>query len=230
MILRRLKDAIRRQDWFAVGLEVIIVVVGVLIALAANDYAARQMEREFEVNALQELKSALLSDLKGSNIDFELHQEAARNTSWLREHIVQKRPYSDTLGQYFWSVRQATIWAQDEAAYQTLQQKGMSTIQNDSLRIAIGRHYGYNRQSVLKLQDGIRDYITLNVVPFYHRHFVDRFTPADYEQLLESTEYKYLLDYAGRFQSSVTGLLEQSISETNALIAMIENELQERGP
>ncbi len=49
MILRRLADAFRRQDWFTVAVETLIVVFGVFIGLQVNnwnsDRAARSAER-----------------------------------------------------------------------------------------------------------------------------------------------------------------------------------------
>ena len=47
MILRRLADSIRRQDWFVVLLEIFIVVVGVFIGIeVANWNEARQAQQE----------------------------------------------------------------------------------------------------------------------------------------------------------------------------------------
>jgi hypothetical protein len=38
MILRRLAEVFRRQDWIAVLLEVLIVVVGIFVGLQVNDW------------------------------------------------------------------------------------------------------------------------------------------------------------------------------------------------
>lgn len=42
MILRRLGEAIRAQNWFSVAIEVAIVVAGILIGLRVNDWADRR--------------------------------------------------------------------------------------------------------------------------------------------------------------------------------------------
>jgi hypothetical protein len=70
MILRRLSTAVRKQDWFTVIVETLIVVFGVFIGLQVNNWnAARQdriTERVIEVRLLKEFNAhqAQLSDLK----------------------------------------------------------------------------------------------------------------------------------------------------------------------
>jgi hypothetical protein len=39
MILRRMADAIRQQNWFTVVIEVFIVVVGIFIGLQVDDWS-----------------------------------------------------------------------------------------------------------------------------------------------------------------------------------------------
>ncbi|MEZ5921721.1 MAG: hypothetical protein R3C60_10270 [Parvularculaceae bacterium] len=45
MILRRITNAFRRQDWFTVGIETLIVVLGVFLGLQAQEWAADQAEK-----------------------------------------------------------------------------------------------------------------------------------------------------------------------------------------
>jgi len=40
VILRRLADVIRRQDWFTVAVETLIVVLGVFVGLQVNDMSS----------------------------------------------------------------------------------------------------------------------------------------------------------------------------------------------
>ncbi len=48
MILRRVAAAIRRQDWFAVLIEIAIVVIGVFIGLQVNNWNEARIERSQE--------------------------------------------------------------------------------------------------------------------------------------------------------------------------------------
>lgn len=55
MILRRLTDAIRKQDWFQVTVEILIVVIGIFLGLQVTEWNEGRVERTQEVNYLQRL-------------------------------------------------------------------------------------------------------------------------------------------------------------------------------
>ncbi len=63
MILRRLATALRRQDWFTVVIETLIVVLGVFLGLQVNNWnearIARADEREFLTQLRNELKDSV---------------------------------------------------------------------------------------------------------------------------------------------------------------------------
>jgi hypothetical protein len=46
MILNRLRDRMRNQDWFGVGLEVLIVVLGVFLGIQASNWNEARVERD----------------------------------------------------------------------------------------------------------------------------------------------------------------------------------------
>lgn len=66
MILRKLAEAIRRQDWFTVVVEVLIVVIGIFIGLQVDDWNQLRKGRILE----REYLERLFSDLNGSIEDF----------------------------------------------------------------------------------------------------------------------------------------------------------------
>ena len=55
MILKKLAQAIRRQDWFQVVIEVMIVIVGIFIGLQAQALYEEQQDRELEKVYLERL-------------------------------------------------------------------------------------------------------------------------------------------------------------------------------
>ena len=63
MILRRITQHIKDQNWFAVALDFIIVVVGILIAFQITNWGDSQAERKRETQILQQIATDLLSDL-----------------------------------------------------------------------------------------------------------------------------------------------------------------------
>ena len=62
MILRRFTEHVKQQNWFAVGLDLIVVVVGIYIGLQADAWMSGQRDREIE----QEYLLRLLDDMEFS--------------------------------------------------------------------------------------------------------------------------------------------------------------------
>lgn len=62
MILRRFTEHFRKQNWFAVGLDLIVVVAGIYIGLQADAWMSAQQDRRLEIEYLERL----ISDMEES--------------------------------------------------------------------------------------------------------------------------------------------------------------------
>ncbi len=60
MILRRLANAIRQQDWFVVTIEILIVVLGVFLGIEAANWNAERAFRAQEATYLNQLRAEIL--------------------------------------------------------------------------------------------------------------------------------------------------------------------------
>lgn len=67
MILRRIANAIRRQDWFTVALEVVIVMIGIFLGLQVNAWNQSRVDRAEEAAFLAALYQDVLVLEKNSN-------------------------------------------------------------------------------------------------------------------------------------------------------------------
>lgn len=59
MILRNLAQSIRKQDWFAVAIEFLIVVTGIFVGLQVTEWNEQRQLRERELNYLERLAEDL---------------------------------------------------------------------------------------------------------------------------------------------------------------------------
>lgn len=75
MILRRLANAIRRQDWFTVSLEVLIVMIGIFLGLQVNAWNQSRIDRAEEAVFLQALYQDVIELEKNSTELIELRLE-----------------------------------------------------------------------------------------------------------------------------------------------------------
>ena len=63
MILRRIADAFRRQDWFTVTIETLMVVLGVFLGLQVNSWNEARADAERSREYLSRIRAELVSDM-----------------------------------------------------------------------------------------------------------------------------------------------------------------------
>ena len=61
MILRRFTQHLKEQDWFAVGLELCVVIVGIFLGMQVSDWNDDRKQREIRQGMLSTLKAELQS-------------------------------------------------------------------------------------------------------------------------------------------------------------------------
>lgn len=220
-----------KARWFAA--EIVVVVAGVLIALALNAWWQGRQDHALETHTLRELRAALVNDLADVQVNVGFHRRAAASAHLLREHVRAQAPYSDTLDAHFGRILGATFTIRDEAAYETLKQRGLETISNDSVRVAIGRVYGMEYPRVIGFQQTATDFMLAQVFPFFTQRFRDlsiyeSATPVDYPALLASIEFAGHLDWAVNINGGQSAMMETLEAEIAALIALLDEELADR--
>jgi|OM-RGC.v1.010510140 hypothetical protein len=87
MILQKLAQAIRRQDWFQVTIEVLIVVVGIFLGLQVTDWSDEQVIIAEEEEYLNRLHNDI-------TISISINEEGIR---FMREQIRFARLLTETL-------------------------------------------------------------------------------------------------------------------------------------
>jgi len=80
MILNRLANSIRKQDWFTVFIEFVIVVVGIIVGLQANEWAQERQDRKQELASLERLflESQNAFELLDENVQRKLRMNQMR--------------------------------------------------------------------------------------------------------------------------------------------------------
>ncbi|MET6992051.1 hypothetical protein [Sediminicola arcticus] len=126
---------------YAIG-EIILVVVGILIALWLNNLNLKSQQRIEEINILKGLKKDFQEDI----IDFKLNINAYKNISSSVDLVLNSLEssaiYNDSLDYYF----SGTItWPRsiiNKNSFDVLKSKGLDLISNDSLRNEILNFHG----------------------------------------------------------------------------------------
>jgi hypothetical protein len=127
---------------YAVG-EIVLVVVGILIALQINNWnESRKLEVQ-ELNFLNNFKISLQSDSTYHSASTERHEVARNSMDILIDHIENDLPYKDSLKYHFASMMSDWSLSFDFTTYEALKSKDLNLITNESLRSNLIEYYSY---------------------------------------------------------------------------------------
>jgi hypothetical protein len=232
MVLRLLEPLNWRN---ALG-HVLVTALGVVLALAAADWSEQRKRRAFELTLLQEMHTALASDLTATEQLLQRFQDIGGGLVQLLAVLEEKRPYDpaamDGLFGKLFGFRTAAL---NDGAYESLLSMGIDLVSDPALRTAIADVYEVQYR---RLEDigATEEKVHWEVVrPYYTIHFRDvrggqNATPLDYQQVINDPEYRNIVEYKLlAMQGAWAPTIESAIAELGALVAMLEAELKEAG-
>ena len=238
MILRRISDALRRQDWATVAIEFVLIFASVILALQFDNWNTerREIEREHEVLA------AIAEDLKANidtflgNIEFDENSIAACEK--VINTIETKAEWTVEIGASMFRCRWWTSPYLHSAAYSGLRSSGTDLISNPILRRDITRLYENEYNSLINDSDrAFWDFQTSVIVPTMNRtmrpkkseeepgRFDRVFLPIDYEDLQEDEEFRTMLYNKQRYQAGSVFDQRKMLERTREVLTAIEAEL-----
>lgn len=88
MLLRRITKHVKDQNWFAVALDFVIVVAGILLALQVSNWNSARLEREIERDMLIRLHADIQESIAGQT----------RDLNFLRQQLDDQQVILDAFG------------------------------------------------------------------------------------------------------------------------------------
>jgi len=216
---------------YAVG-EIVLVVVGILLALQVNNWNIQKAETKLETKVLKEIKSNLESNL------IKIREAKQYNTTTLEkydlifDYIEGRTAYNEELERSF-----GLLWHWAEiyltrTAFESLKNYGINLIKNDSLRTRISELHEKNYRS---LEDDLAVYewtfhnnIKLQILQdlfIYNRNKKGYAKPIDYESLKTDVRFESMLNTLYAIRKSSLDFFDTGIRNINELLEMIEIEL-----
>ena len=227
---------------YALG-EIVLIVLGILIALYLNNINADKQARKTEIELLKELQSNLSSNIQILERTLKTEYEYLHYNEMILEYLDHRKPYDEGLdpafGVYFWTVTTNPVMG----GYEFLKSKGIDLISSDSLRKKISFIFD-NEFSILKNENEVwSNNLQQNIsYPYHVKHFrrydlaeadtsqIERARPFDYNALLEDEEFKSINAEIISNRKWNINSLENLIREIKGLIAQIEAELERDHP
>jgi hypothetical protein len=222
---------------YAIG-EILLIVVGILIAFYLDNINAEKQAKEVETELLSELKSNLVSNIKILERTLESESQYLSYNQMILDYLDHRKPYNKELesafGVYFWTVTTNPV----TGGYEFLKSKGVDLISNDSLRNRISYVFE-NEFSILKNENEVwSNNLQQNIsYPYHVRHFRRYFAtdsndvelelakPFDYNSLFEDEEFKSINTEIISNRKWNINSLQKLIREIEELITEINTEL-----
>ena len=118
---------------YAIG-EIVLVVVGILIALQINNWNEDKKAMKYELKILQELYSTIVNDIEFQKIGIEENISTISSAEIILNSFNESLPYTDSLNFHFKNLLNRRISLVADNAYQNAKQYGLDFIENDSLK------------------------------------------------------------------------------------------------
>ncbi|MBN2737273.1 MAG: hypothetical protein JXR70_09855 [Spirochaetales bacterium] len=217
---------------YAIG-EILLIVIGILIALAINKWRAQQKQNTLELTILSQIKDRVQSDsldLQRVILDMEEINRTALN---LKRYMKEGKPYTDTLKTSFSRISFFPDFHPDQTPFDRLLDAGINIVKNDSLRSLIPRYF----RSIIHYEKVFQTfpidvYFRNKIYPKYFKSFSwdpqKGCVPKDYRALTHSDNFFVALDYVindSRFYKSVY----LQVARRNArLLKLLKKELRKR--
>ena len=199
-IRRKLIDEgnLNRYLVYAIG-EILLVVIGILIALQINNWNESKKSLRFENQLKMDIYKAIDINFSDFNRSVDYTERAIQSIEILRDYLAEEKAYDDSLNTHF---HYSTVWAYqrlNHTAYETAKQYGLHFIQNDTLRSNLFDLYEVHQNLILQFEDRQHDFHYQYVTPFLADHFErrgergEKLIPVDYAALKSNPNYDYIL-------------------------------------
>ena len=213
---------------YAIG-EIVLVVIGILIALQINTWNEERKERLLE----HEILSDLLVDL---NKDLEQMQGAAENrkttmdyTRSIANALENNLPMTDSLKMKFYSIAMPFGRISNESTYENLKTIGFGIISNKNIRQGIQDLHSYYKMFDKSVDLFNTEFmLTINKQQAEHLMVNKGNYPRDYESLKGNFLFINTVHDMANMSGYHLNAINETIPKLNILIAEIENELADK--
>ena len=216
---------------YAIG-EIILVVIGILIALQINNWNETNKMNTRELTLLNELKTNLKINIANLENDIDKQVKSVRSFSYILNLPNSNLPYSDSIPSYLSDIDYAPDVILVSSAFQTLKSSGLELIQSDSLRIEIVNlsevDYPKLMQETRRIEDQLWSAV---VIPLFQKHLSNNnsgWIPNDYDSWLKDKEFFNMVSFRDNLRKSSTNYKEVAVEQTKNVIYLIEKELTRR--
>jgi len=193
---------------YAIG-EIILVVIGILIALQLNNMNEKRKLKGEEIKILRNFQANLQEDLSHIEINIETFETAKSSVNIILKHMQQNLPYTDTLACHFGNTTFLFSPGINQGVFESLTSADFNLITNDSIKHDITTYYSFvNNEFDVQIaryskiiEDASKSVFNTRFDAMWNHEVSGsggdlgcvEMIPNDYEGLKKDKEYNYFL-------------------------------------
>jgi len=137
---------------YAIG-EIVLVVIGILIALSINNWNERKKLVKVQIDILKGISNDLTNDTIEINSNIRHLENIVHTDSLLINHLIEQKTQSENLSNWIiTTANSGTTLNLHTSFYNEAKVKGLAIIKNRILRAHIGKLYEFDYNHILDLE------------------------------------------------------------------------------
>jgi len=228
------ENRVARYMRYAIG-EILLVVIGIVIALQINNWNEDEKAHRYEVKMLTESRTALIHDLSFFNYlaNKRLAKTDSFNTTLLELHL-KNLPVPDSLISKMNILNQGYLFYYNSGPYEAIKSSGMDKISNDSIRNSLAQLYDFAlpwTKSALEFENKTWDkqreifYELFEPKAYDEGGEIKMVMRRKYEEFWLREEYEPLLIQTATYVGGVRYRIQNVIKNMEDCLRLIDNEL-----
>jgi hypothetical protein len=181
---------------YAIG-EIVLVVIGILIALSVNNWKEKKTLKKEEIKLLVGLDEALKIDIKDLSVNDSITKKTLKSHVIIKKQLTSNRPYHDSLAVHFGRCFDVTNFISNPSNLKT---SGIDKISNETLKSKILKYYDFDIPHLMNIEkEGVNQHFNLRVVPilmekFNYSWLYNPASPKNYDELTNDSNFLTLLN------------------------------------
>ena len=214
---------------YAIG-EIVLVVIGILIALQINNWNEVKKSSRIELEFLKNLNWDLDIDLANFKNKIEIDSSIMESNRILMQAIQNRDKVALTQIREFEVINRAGVFYPQKSAYESLKSQGIQLISNDSLRQKIITLYDYRYQTISDFLKFQWDLVS-QTNPYLIEHFETTLDgndkiPNDIDKLINDKQFYNFLSHMYGENKIALRFYKPCLEDLKSLINDVEKEIK----
>ena len=181
---------------YAIG-EIVLVVVGILIALSVNNWNEKRLLKIDELKFLVGLDKSLYIEVEDLAQNDYFTKRTLNSYKIIKNQLSSDLPYHDSLAVHFGRCFDVTNFITNPSNLKT---NGLGKISNEELKSKILEYYDFDIPHLVNIEkEWLNQHFNLRVVPFLTKNFnysglYSTASPKNYENLKNDAEFLTMLN------------------------------------